>query len=89
MASDLLSPHAGAAVSRVGGKRGAPNWKDREHSLSCTTAHVLKVCRLGGVNHIHIFLKFLSVSMHAESLRLKGLSCTELRLLHQRHLAIM
>ena len=30
MAPDLLSPHVGAAVSRVGGKRGAPNRKDQE-----------------------------------------------------------
>ena len=74
----LLSPHAGAAVSEVGGKGAALSRKDRERGQSCTTARVLKFCRWGCTEHTEVLSNFLRLRTRAALSGLRGLSCTEL-----------
>ncbi len=64
----LLSPHAGAAMSK----------KDCERGLSCTAARVLKFSIWGRTKHEKVFLKLLRPRTDVALSGMRGLSCTEL-----------
>jgi hypothetical protein len=73
-----LSPRAGAAVSKVGGKWVTLSRKDRERGLSCTAARVLKFNIQGSIRHSKVVLTFLRPRTCAALSGMRGLSCTEL-----------
>ena len=80
----LLSPHAGAAVSRVGRKGGTLSRKDCERGLSCTAARVLKFSIRGHTKHKKVFLEVLRPRMDAALSGMRGLTALSYVLAHQR-----
>ena len=80
----LLSPHAGAAVSRVGRKGGTLSRKDCERGLSCTAARVLKFGLWGRTKHKKVFLKLLRPRTDAALSGMRGLTALIYVLAHQR-----
>ena len=69
-----LSPRAGAAMSKVGGKGVTLSRKDQERGLSCTAARVLKLSIWGRTKHSKAVLSFLRPQTCAALLGMRGLS---------------
>jgi hypothetical protein len=80
----LLSPRAGAAVSKVGQKGAALSRRECERGLSCTAARVLRLRIRGRIMHGKLFLRLIRLRTDVALSGMGGLTALSSVLSHQR-----